>query len=136
MVNARRRRCANDAGAAVVEFAIVVPLLLLILFGLIDFGRLFFVQLSAKNAVREVARQLAVNNGPAAAAAQTAFNNSIISFSNLSSAPITWTISPTSCGDPSDPDAVSVSVSVPFKPVIPLALTGMDVPASTTMRCE
>jgi hypothetical protein len=37
--SARRFRLCGDAGTAVVEFAIIVPLLLLIVFGILDFGR-------------------------------------------------------------------------------------------------
>ena len=36
-IGARRR--AGEAGTAVVEFALIVPLLLLIVFGILDFGR-------------------------------------------------------------------------------------------------
>ena len=36
-----RRRSAGDRGAALVEFAIVMPLLFLILFGIIEFGIAF-----------------------------------------------------------------------------------------------
>lgn len=46
----------SSRGTTAVEFAIVVPLLLLILLGLIDFGRLLFVQVSLNAASREGAR--------------------------------------------------------------------------------
>lgn len=50
----------RDRGAAAVEFAIVVPLLLLVLLGLVDFGRLFYVEVSLANASREGARAVAI----------------------------------------------------------------------------
>lgn len=46
----------HDRGAAAVEFALVVPLLLLLIFGLITTGMTFSDHLSATNAVREGAR--------------------------------------------------------------------------------
>lgn len=49
-----RRRA--DRGAAAVEFALVVPLLLMILFGMITTGLTFSDHLSATNAAREAAR--------------------------------------------------------------------------------
>ena len=52
----RRRGALHDRGAAAVEFAIVLVLLLIILFGIIDFGRLLFVSQSVKAASREGAR--------------------------------------------------------------------------------
>lgn len=46
----------NQRGAAAVEFAIVVPLLALILFGTIDFALLFYNKQVLTNASREGAR--------------------------------------------------------------------------------
>lgn len=54
------RRVADDSGASAVEFALVVPLLLLLGFGIINFGVLFAQQISLNNAVREGARQAVV----------------------------------------------------------------------------
>jgi hypothetical protein len=51
---ARRRR--GERGASAVEFALVVPLLLTIVFGVITTGMAFSDHLSATNAVREGAR--------------------------------------------------------------------------------
>ena len=45
-----RRR---ERGAALVEFAIVVPLLLLLVFGAMDIGRLYFTQVSLSEAAQE-----------------------------------------------------------------------------------
>ncbi len=55
----RRRGIRGRAlrrGAAVVEMAVVTPLLLMILFGIIEFGWMFMVQETLTNAVREAAR--------------------------------------------------------------------------------
>jgi len=43
-------------GAAIVEFAVVSPLLLAILFGIIEYGYTFMVQQSLTNAAREACR--------------------------------------------------------------------------------
>ena len=57
---ARHRGCPTDRGAAAVEFAIVLVVLLLIIFGIIDFGRLLFAVQGMKAASREGARTAAV----------------------------------------------------------------------------
>jgi Flp pilus assembly protein TadG len=53
--------CSPDDGAAAVEFALVIPLLLLICFGIISFGILFSQQLTLNAAAREGARRAIVN---------------------------------------------------------------------------
>ena len=60
----RRRgsRVRGDDGASAVEFALVVPLLLLIVFGIINFGFVFSQQSSLNNGVREGARRAVVND--------------------------------------------------------------------------
>ena len=47
---------ADERGAALVEFAIVVPVLLTLLMAIIDFGRMIAVAASLSGAVREGAR--------------------------------------------------------------------------------
>jgi Flp pilus assembly protein TadG len=59
----RGRRWLNDSGAAAVEFALVLPVILLILFGTIEFGRAWNVRQTLTDAAREGARVAAVNNG-------------------------------------------------------------------------
>ncbi|WP_024817566.1 TadE/TadG family type IV pilus assembly protein [Arthrobacter sp. 31Y] len=51
----------NERGAAAVELAILLPLLLLILFGIMEFGRAYNVQVSLTQAAREGARHAAVH---------------------------------------------------------------------------
>ncbi|WP_225073375.1 TadE/TadG family type IV pilus assembly protein [Desulfuromonas sp. CSMB_57] len=54
----------NQNGAAVVEFAVVLPLLLLIVFGIIEFGFLMYNQAMLTNASREGARAGIVARSP------------------------------------------------------------------------
>jgi len=55
----RRRR--NEEGQALIEFALVLPLLLLLVFGIIQFGILFNNYITLTDAVRAGARQAAVS---------------------------------------------------------------------------
>jgi hypothetical protein len=56
------RRKIRDKGAAALEFALVLPLLLIISFGIIEFGRAYNVVVSLQGASREGARALALGN--------------------------------------------------------------------------
>ncbi|MDO2933285.1 TadE/TadG family type IV pilus assembly protein [Paeniglutamicibacter sulfureus] len=51
----------REEGASAVEFALVLPLLLALLLGIIEFGFLFNQQVSATQVAREVARAVAVH---------------------------------------------------------------------------
>lgn len=57
-----RLRSGSEEGAAAVEFALVVPLLLTLLFGIIEFGTAYNAQILVTNAAREAAREVAVND--------------------------------------------------------------------------
>ncbi|HMD77213.1 MAG TPA: TadE family protein, partial [Terracidiphilus sp.] len=46
----------NRGALHLVEFALVVPLFLLLVFAVADFGRLFFMQMTLQNAVRQAGR--------------------------------------------------------------------------------
>ena len=50
------RRCREQRGAAAVEFALVAPLLLMLLVGIITFGLAYNEKLALSNAIREGAR--------------------------------------------------------------------------------
>lgn len=52
----------KEKGAVAVEMAILLPLLLLILMGIIEFGRVFNVQISLTQAAREGARHAAIHH--------------------------------------------------------------------------
>jgi len=56
------RRKTNDRGAAAVEFALVIPVLLLLVLGTIEFSRLYNEQISLANAARSAARVMAIAN--------------------------------------------------------------------------
>jgi Flp pilus assembly protein TadG len=56
-----RARRANEEGASMVEFAIVVPLLLLLLCGTIDFGLIFGGDLSMQSGVASATRAISID---------------------------------------------------------------------------
>jgi len=52
----RSPRCRGERGANLVEMALVLPLLLMLLMGVVDVGRAFYSYVTLTNAVREGAR--------------------------------------------------------------------------------
>lgn len=55
----------RSRGQSLVEFALILPLLLILLVGVIDAGRLVFAYNNASNAAREAGRTAIVNQTPA-----------------------------------------------------------------------
>ncbi len=56
-----RRKLHNESGQTLVEFALVAPILFLILFGIIQFGIAFMHSVALTDAVRAGARKAAVS---------------------------------------------------------------------------
>lgn len=51
----------GEKGAAAVEFALIVPIFLVLVLGIFEFGRAFNIQVSLSEAAREAARYAAIN---------------------------------------------------------------------------
>jgi Flp pilus assembly protein TadG len=63
-----QQKIGNASAQAVIEFAIALPLLLLLILGVMDLGRMFYIKMILTNAAREGANYLAyfpedANNG-------------------------------------------------------------------------
>jgi hypothetical protein len=69
--SAMRGQNRDEHGASAVEFALVVPLLLVLVFGIIDYGLLFSNSLALRQGIREGARQGVVRNFSATACSGT-----------------------------------------------------------------
>jgi Flp pilus assembly pilin Flp len=76
-----RRFIKNEEGAAVVEFALVMPILVLLVFGIIDFGRAFYTVNNIISAVREGARYGAILAAPMSPAGQQEIKDRVRSVS-------------------------------------------------------
>jgi Flp pilus assembly protein TadG len=71
----RRHEGHLDRGAAAVEMAFVLPVLLFLLMGIIDFGRMFNAQIQLSQAAREGVRLASLNSGATLANQQSDVNN-------------------------------------------------------------
>ncbi|MEX2119110.1 MAG: TadE/TadG family type IV pilus assembly protein [Pirellulales bacterium] len=123
-------------GAAAVEFAVVVPVFFLFVFGSLEFGRLLMVQAVITNAAREGARKGVLDGSTTEGV--TAAVNDYLTQSSVSGATVTVTPSPPSSAGYGEP--VTVSVTIPFDQVSwlpsPMFLGGRTMAASTVMRRE
>ena len=126
----------NRRATAAVEFAVVAPVFLLMVFGMIEYGRMVMVYQVITNASREGAR-VAVLDG-ATTASVTDQVNTYLSNGSVSGATVTVTPNPPSTAQYGDP--VTVTVSVPFSQVSwlpsPMYLGGKTLTSSTVMRRE
>jgi Flp pilus assembly protein TadG len=68
---------ASERGAVAVEFAILAPVLVMLLLGIMEFGRAYNAQASLSAAAREGVRVMAIANNPATA--RTAAKNTAVS---------------------------------------------------------
>jgi Flp pilus assembly protein TadG len=85
----RKRSQRRERGQSLIEFALVVPLFLLLMLGLIDFSRLLFTYISVANGAREMARAVAQSYNWSSAnpnASVTAFNDYTLIAGSQSSA--------------------------------------------------
>lgn len=118
----------DDRGAAAVEFALVLPLLLVLLFGVIDFGRLLNAQIMLTEAAREGARAAAMGHAAGPRVTRAAGGTTVT----------TRTITACPGGD-TTADAVVV-LTHDFTPVTPLAaltsLAGGTVDGAVTVTAQ
>jgi Flp pilus assembly protein TadG len=64
------RRSTDERGAVLVEFALVLPLLLILVFGMLEFGKAFNYWIDTTHLANEAARWAVVNNNPGAGTLQ------------------------------------------------------------------
>jgi Flp pilus assembly protein TadG len=126
----------NRRAAAAVEFAIVAPVFLLMVFGMIEYGRMVMVYQVITNASREGAR-VAVLDG-ATTATVTASVNSYLTAAMITGANVVVAPNPPSTAKYGDP--VTVTVSIPFSQVSwlpsPMYLGSHTLTSATVMRRE
>lgn len=137
------RRCRrNRQGAAAVEFAIVAPIFFMMIFGMIEFGRVIMVEQVMTNASREGAR-VAVVDGSTSAGTKTVVSN-YLSSAGISGATILVQNSSGTNVEPSTVgygETITVKVTVPFSSVSWLPKpwflsSSTELKASTVMRRE
>jgi hypothetical protein len=154
---ARCRRYTDQRGAALIEFVLVLPLVLLILFGIIDFGKAFNYWNEETHLANEAARYAVVNKPlipgtPLEDAIKSETNSGELK-NGCSGCSVSPGIKVSFCfvnhdpGNP-DPDAPDTSVGAPLRATVTATyhwlgyLIGQGLPlktgltATSTMRVE
>lgn len=125
-----RERIKNADGVAALEFGLVLPLLMVILAGIIDYGDVYFVRLAMSNAAREGARVGATRDADDAAPAAVAAANAYLADAGLTATAVATT--------PSQADpTVRVTITLsPYEPLVGLVPTPDQLNVSASMRWE
>jgi Flp pilus assembly protein TadG len=116
----RRLMSRRASGQSMVEFALAVPIFLLLVLGVVDLGRGFFSYAQLSNSVREGARVATFNQSTsvirdtvktkAPTLGLTDANITVTCYSG-------FTATTKACGSVAIGDGVKVSASLPFRPL-------------------
>ena len=124
----QRLRLRSQEGAAAVEFAILLPVLLLVMFGIIDLGRLLFLQVSLAAASHEGSRASSLhtvtstNGSQVAQTVGAAVANAAPGAARLGSLSNTQMVvaNPTYCS--SGHSSTRITAQAPFRWIMPVGL--------------
>lgn len=105
----------RQRGAAALEFIVVLPFLLLVVFGMVDIGRLYWAKVSATAAANEAVRMVAIK--PLLPASE------VTKIANAAMSPwVAQSVVPTACSAAStSTSSASVTVTLDVRFVTPLA---------------
>lgn len=125
----------RKTGQSLVEMALVLPVILLLLTAVIDFGLLFNNYLVVSNASREGARCASIGY------TDIQVKNTVRNFaSTLDVDKLSIIIEPNAPGGRTSGDAVTVTVQYRYSMMTPVIAAvfrePIDLKTSTTMRCE
>lgn len=139
-------RLRNEDGAALVEFALVLPLLLVLLLGMVDVGKAYNYWIDQTHLSNTGARFAAVNKNPGPGATLQASIRARAETDELKNGgtgsvpnPVQVCISfPNATSNVGDPVQVKVSAGYNFLPFLnsQAGLTSKTITGSSTMRLE
>jgi Flp pilus assembly protein TadG len=135
----------NERGTALVEFALVLPLLLVLLLGMLDFGKAFNYWIDETHLANETARWAVVNKNPGSGTLQEYVQQQADTpelrnggTSSVTS-PLQICISfPSGTANVGDPVHVTASVTYNWLPFLGtrIGITQTTITGSATMRLE
>jgi Flp pilus assembly protein TadG len=132
----------DEAGVALVEFALVLPVLIVLLFGLLDFGKAFNYWIDETHLANEGARWAVVNKNPGSGTLQEYIrdqaNTSELRTGGTSSVPdpLQVCISFPNGEVVGEPVEVTVATSYNWLSFLGLSATSTNISGRSTMRLE
>ena len=129
-----RSRLRDERGASAVEFGMIVPLLLVLVIGIVEFGHAFQVQGTLSAAAREGARRMALQNSQEQARDAVQEAGGALS-PGITDAQIS--VDPASCpvAAGSDTDVV-VTITYPMPFLTGFFGASVDLTGRGVMRCQ
>ena len=141
-----RARCTDEGGAALIEFALVLPLLLILMLGMVDFGKAFNYWIDETHLAHSGSRWAAVNKNPGPGGTlQESIRDSADTSelrdggTNSIADPLQVCVSfPNGTSNVGDPVRITVSSDYNFLNFLgtEAGITGTSITGSSTMRLE
>ena len=123
----------REDGVAMTEFALILPIFMVIVAGMLGFGRVFFYWIQANHVANETARWAIVDRNPYAPTDVAEGRGGQLERSSSARTP---TVCITRQGDTDLGDRSKVTVAKPFTFVPILGIGKITIRASSTMRIE
>lgn len=123
------KKPASERGAAAVEFALILPILVSLLIGIVEFGRAYNAQITLTAAAREGARVMAIQKST------TATQDAVKAASPSLNPQLTNTqiqVSPSACAAGTN-TTVTISYRLDF--LTGFLVSGVDLTGKAVMRC-
>ncbi len=128
------RQLRSERGATAVELGLLLPVLILLLLGIVEFGRAFQVQSTLSSAAREGVRQMALHNDQTVARAAVRDAASAL---NPAVTDDRIEISPTACPPVvGDDTSVRLTIRYPMPFLTSFFGSGLDLTGTGVMRCN
>lgn len=144
----RVRRLPSERGAAMVETIIVLPVLLLVMFAIVELSRAWFTAQLATTAVREAVRMAAVAAPADVTSVGTNRISAILAAANVNACPqeaaclVSTSVTRRDIAEVADPDetevvaTATVRFSTLFSNLLPASLQAINITQTAVMRHE
>ena len=128
----RRSRLSRKPGQALVEFALILPLLIVLIFAIIDFGYYLFVTISVNHATRAGVRTAAMNIATCSQIKNTVLQNAVGVALSTNDVTVTPTVKDPQL--PGNPPTVTVAVNYTHRMFAPSLWQFSTLPVKSTFK--